>query len=55
MKKEGDLERMVSFNSIEYGTLVIEVDLVAFLSTYFLFRQVQTNYDVIGMSKGKAH
>ncbi len=43
----------------EYGTLVIEVGLVltysafVFLSTYFLFRQVQTQ--AIGMSIGKAH
>ncbi len=45
--------------SFEYGALVIEVGLVltysavVFLSTYFLFRQVQTQ--AIGMSMVKAH
>ncbi len=49
---------MVSVNSIKYGTLAIKVGLVfnfavVFSSTYFLFRQVHTNYWVIGMSIGK--
>jgi len=51
---------VVSVNSIEYGTLAIKVALffkftVVFSSTYFLFRQVQTNYWVISMSMGKEH
>jgi hypothetical protein len=47
MKKVGGLEWSVS--TIEYGTLAIEVGLVfnfavVFSSTYFRFRQIQTNY-----------
>jgi hypothetical protein len=60
MKKEGCFFSKMAVVSIEYGTLAIEVCLlfnfaVVFSSTYFLFRQEQTNYLAIGMLIGKAH